>query len=71
MGLIVSILEDKPICIYDEVAADQDPEFSIYFYREFLAELKENGKTIILVSHDDKFFDVADEIIQMDNGLIK
>ena len=59
------------IYIYDEVAADQDPEFRQYFYTKFLQELKNNGKTVILVSHDDKYFDTADKIIEMDNGLIK
>ncbi len=71
LGLIVSILEDKLIYIYDEVAADQDPEFRHYFYNDFLQELKNKGKTIILVSHDDKYFDTADQIIEMDNGCIK
>jgi putative pyoverdin transport system ATP-binding/permease protein len=71
LGLIVSILEDKMIYIFDEVAADQDPEFRQYFYTKFLQELKNNGKTVILVSHDDKYFDTADKIIEMDNGLIK
>ena len=71
LGLIVSILENKMIYIYDEVAADQDPEFRHYFYTVFLQELKNKGKTIILVSHDDKYFDAADKIIEMDNGLIK
>lgn len=71
LGLIVSLLENKNIYIYDEVAADQDPEFRHYFYTTFLKELKDNDKTIILVSHDDKYFDTADQILHMDNGLVK
>ena len=29
---MVSYLEDKPVYVFDEVAADQDPHFRRYFY---------------------------------------
>lgn len=71
LGLIVGILEDKPIYIYDEVAADQDPEFKAYFHNVFLKELKKQGKTVLFVSHDSQYFDAADQVIVMENGRIK
>ncbi len=68
LGLIVSYLEDKPVLAFDEVAADQDPTFREYFYSVVLKELKEMGKTIIIISHDDRYFHVADRVLRMDYG---
>ncbi len=70
LALITSLVEDKPVCLFDEVAADQDPEFREYFYFEILKELKDSGKTIVVVSHDDRYFHLADKIIKMDFGRI-
>ena len=68
LALLVSLLEDRPICVYDEVAADQDPEFRRRYYEEILPALKRQGKTIIAVSHDDRYFDVADRLLKMEDG---
>ncbi|MQL47764.1 cyclic peptide export ABC transporter [Photorhabdus khanii] len=70
LALVISYMEDAPICLFDEWAADQDPHYRNFFYRELLPEMKRNGKTIIVISHDDKYFDAADRIITMDNGLV-
>jgi len=37
LALITALMEDKPVCIFDEVAADQDPEYRKYFYPELLS----------------------------------
>jgi ABC-type siderophore export system fused ATPase/permease subunit len=63
-------MEDKPIYIFDEWAADQDPQFKKYFYDELLKKLKAEGKTVIAVSHDDRYFHHADRIIKMEYGKI-
>jgi len=68
LALIAALLEDKPIYAFDEVAADQDPMFRKYFYETFLQKLKNQGKTIIVVTHDDRYFHVADRVIRMDYG---
>jgi putative pyoverdin transport system ATP-binding/permease protein len=70
LALIVTFLEDKPIYIFDEWAADQDPQFKNYFYNILLKKLKDEGKTVIAVSHDDRYFDIADRVIKMDYGKI-
>lgn len=70
LALLIALLEDKPIYIFDEWAADQDPEFRHYFYEVILKELKEKGKTIIAASHDDRFFHHADRVIKLDYGKI-
>ncbi|HCW69077.1 MAG TPA: peptide ABC transporter [Thalassospira lucentensis] len=68
LALITAILEDRPIIVLDEWAADQDPYFRKKFYREILPELKQRGTTIIAVTHDDHYFDVADRRLHLDTG---
>ncbi|MFH0733030.1 MAG: cyclic peptide export ABC transporter [bacterium] len=70
LALIVTFMEDKPIYIFDEWAADQDPQFKKYFYDDLLKKLKAEGKTVIAVSHDDRYFHLADRIIKMEFGKI-
>ncbi|MDZ5456893.1 cyclic peptide export ABC transporter [Azohydromonas lata] len=70
LAFIVAVLRNKPICILDEVASDQDPEFRRRFYRELLPELRARGTTVIVVSHDDAFFDCADRLIRLQDGRI-
>jgi len=56
--------------VFDEWAADQDPTFLRVFYTELLPELKKLGKTIIVISHDDRYFDVADQLVRMEAGKV-
>ncbi len=68
LAFISSVLEDKQIYIFDELAADQDPHFKKRFYEEILLDLKRQGKTIIAVTHDDHYFHVADRVLKMEYG---
>lgn len=68
LALVVACLEDKPVYVFDEVAADQDPQFRTYFYEVMLQDLKKAGKTVIAVSHDDRYFHVADRVLYMEYG---
>jgi cyclic peptide transporter len=70
LALLQCYLEDRPIYLFDEVAADQDPGFRKFFYRELLKRMKEKGKIVIAITHDDHYFDVADKIVKMDMGKI-
>ncbi|MBD3305507.1 cyclic peptide export ABC transporter [candidate division KSB3 bacterium] len=70
LALITAIMEDKPIYIFDEWAADQDPYFRQYFYTTLLPSLKNQGKAVIAVTHDDAYFSTADRIVTMDYGQI-
>ncbi len=56
--------------MFDEWAADQDPTFRRVFYTELLPDLKRQGKTLIVISHDDRYFDVADRVIRLSAGRI-
>jgi putative ATP-binding cassette transporter len=70
MSMIFALLENKPILILDEWAADQDPHFRKYFYEKLIPKLKKEGKTIVAVTHDDAYFKYADRIIKFDYGQI-
>lgn len=68
LALLTAYLEDRPFYLFDEWASDQDPWFKKVFYTELLLELKSRGKTVLVISHDDRYFDVADRIIKLDYG---
>ncbi len=70
LALIYSIMEEKEILIFDEWAAEQDPVFRNYFYNEILPDLKERGKTVIAITHDDAYFDCADRMVKFQFGTI-
>jgi putative ATP-binding cassette transporter len=38
------------------------------FYTELLPELKARGKTALVITHDDKYFYIADRIVKLDYG---
>jgi putative pyoverdin transport system ATP-binding/permease protein len=71
LALIAALLEDRPIYIFDEWAAEQDPHFRKYFYETLLPSLKAQNKAIIAVTHDDHYFHAADRIVKLDYGEIK
>lgn len=70
LALLTAILEKRPILVLDEVGADQDPAFRRFYYEELLPELIAAEKTIIVVSHDERHFGVAERILYMDYGNI-
>ncbi|HYC27184.1 MAG TPA: cyclic peptide export ABC transporter, partial [Chitinophagaceae bacterium] len=71
LALLQCYLEDSPVCLFDEWAADQDPDYRNFFYRTLLPEMKKQGKIIIAITHDDNYFDVADRILKMKQGKIE
>jgi putative ATP-binding cassette transporter len=71
LALLTAYLEDRPIYLFDEWAADQDPVFKEVFYTQLLPELREQGKTAIVISHDDRYFHLADRIVKLDYGKIE
>lgn len=71
LALLTAWLDDRPIYLFDEWAADQDPGFRDLFYMQFLPELKARGKTVFVISHDDHYFHVADRIIKLEYGQLE
>jgi putative pyoverdin transport system ATP-binding/permease protein len=70
LALLTAYLENRPIYVFDEWAADQDPQFREIFYYQLLPGLIAKGKTVIVISHDDRYYHVADRIISLDYGKI-
>jgi putative ATP-binding cassette transporter len=71
LALLTAYLENRPIYLFDEWASDQDPIFRDIFYKEILVNLKKRKKTVLVISHDDHYFHLADRIIKLDYGKIE
>lgn len=70
LALLASILDNKPILLLDEWAAEQDVHFRDKFYKQILRKLKDSGITLIVVSHDDRYWNIADRVIKLDQGKV-
>jgi putative pyoverdin transport system ATP-binding/permease protein len=68
LALLTAYLEDRPFYVFDEWAADQDPHFKDIFYRQLLPELRNRGKTVLVITHDDRYFHLADRVLKLDYG---
>ena len=68
LALLTAYLEDRPIYVFDEWAADQDPLFKEVFYYQLLPEMKAKGKTVIVISHDDRYYGVGDRVVKLESG---
>ncbi|HEY9804955.1 MAG TPA: ATP-binding cassette domain-containing protein, partial [Candidatus Obscuribacterales bacterium] len=71
LALLTAYLEDRPIYLFDEWASDQDPIFKEIFYTQLLPELKQRGKAVLVISHDDHYFHLADRIVKLDYGKLE
>ncbi len=70
LALLAAFVEDRPFYVFDEWAADQDPEFKKVFYTELLPEMKSQGKTVLVITHDERYAFMADRLIKLDYGRI-
>jgi cyclic peptide transporter len=70
LAILKSYLEDRPIYFFDECAADLDPDFKDFFYNELLVKMRDEGKLLIVITHDDKYFDLANKVYKMEMGKI-
>lgn len=68
LALVVALLQDRAIYVFDEWAADQDPHFREAFYRQIVPDLKARGKAVVAVTHDDDFFDACDQQLHFVHG---
>ncbi len=71
LALVVAYLEDRPFYIFDEWAADQDPHFKEVFYTQLLPELKARGKTVLAITHDDRYYHLADRLLLLEDGKLR
>lgn len=71
LAFVISCLEDKGMLLFDEWAAEQDIEFRHFFYNELLPMLHAQGKGIVVITHDDRYFELAEKLIVMNRGEIE
>lgn len=71
LTLLSAYLDNRPIYLFDEWAADQDPSFKHLFYTHFLLDLKAQGKAIFVISHDDHYFHLADHVLKLNYGQVE
>lgn len=68
LALLTAYLEDRPFYLFDEWASDQDPLFKELFYTQLLPDLKTRGKTVLVITHDEKYFHLADRLLKLEEG---
>jgi putative ATP-binding cassette transporter len=70
LALVTAYLENRAIYVFDEWAADQDPEYKEVFYRQLLPDLRGRGKSVVVITHDDRYFHLGDRVIKLEEGRI-
>ena len=70
LALLTAFLEERPIYVFDEWAADQEPHYREIFYTRLLPELKSRGKTIVVITHDDRYYHLGDRIVKLEYGKV-
>lgn len=70
LALVTAYLEDRPIMVFDEWAADQDPEYKRIFYTQLVPELRARGKTVVVITHDDRYFHLGDRVLKLEDGRV-
>ena len=68
LALVTAYLEDRPIYVFDEWAADQDPQSKEIFYKTLLPDLCERGKSVVVITHDDRYFHLGNKVIKLEDG---
>jgi putative pyoverdin transport system ATP-binding/permease protein len=68
LAMALTLLRDRPILVFDEWAADQDPGFREYYYHHLLPALRDAGKLVVVVTHDDQHFGLADRTLHFTDG---
>jgi len=68
IALFMALLQDRPIFLFDEWTADQDPRYKNFFYNEVLPRLRDSGKLVIVISHDEEYFHTADRVLTLERG---
>jgi putative pyoverdin transport system ATP-binding/permease protein len=67
-ALLMALLDDRPIVVFDEWAADQDPQYKEMFYKEIVPSLRDKGKLVIVLSHDERYFHLGDRVLWLERG---
>ena len=68
LAMVVALLEERPICVFDEWTAHQDPATTRWYYEVMLPKLASHGRTVVAISHDERYFELADRVIMVEEG---
>lgn len=68
LAMVTAYLEDRPFYVFDEWAADQDPEYKELFYARLLPDLRRRGKGVVVITHDDRYFHLGDRVVKLEDG---
>jgi putative ATP-binding cassette transporter len=71
LALALAMAEERPIIVLDEWAADQDPHYRSLFYEQLIPEFRKMGRAVVAVTHDDRFFHVADRRYHMEDNCLR
>lgn len=69
LTLARTILQKKKMIYADEPSANIDDE-NVAIMRDIFVQLNHEGCTILIVTHDDVFDEIADEVITLEGGMI-
>jgi len=64
-----ALANDPPFIIADEPTANLDKKTSL-FIRDLFRDMKQEGKTIIIATHDDYLIELANRVITFEDGKI-
>jgi putative ATP-binding cassette transporter len=70
LALVTAYMDDRPIYVFDEWAADQDPQYKEIFYKTLLPDLRERGKLVVVITHDDRYFHLGNQVIKLEDGQV-
>ena len=70
LALARAILEERPILVLDEFTADQDVQARERFYSDILPRLKDAGRTVVAVVHEDVYPVCADQVLRLKDGML-
>jgi putative ATP-binding cassette transporter len=71
LALLTAYLEDRPVYVFDEWSADQEPAFREVFYHHLLPELRARSKAVVVITHDDRYFGFADRLVELEYGRVR
>ena len=66
IALLRAVIEDRPVFVFDEWAADQDHEYKDFFYEQFIPRMRDARKLVVVISDDERYFHKADRLLWLE-----
>ncbi len=68
LALVEALADPRDVVILDEWAAEQDPHTRQRFYEEILPQIRADDRIVVVVTHDDRYFDHCDQLLKFERG---